>query len=66
MEVFETEFEHNNVDAVVVLTSTLNQGANDESWGVKNFRIGLTTCPEGCSICNLDTLKTCATWKLAE
>ena len=64
MEIIDITFDHSNVDATIVIASTLDQVANDESWGVKNFRIGLSLCPKECDICSANTLTTCKNWKL--
>jgi hypothetical protein len=29
----------------VIMTSTINQAASDESWGFKDFEVFLTSCP---------------------
>lgn len=46
------------------MTSTLNEHANNESWGVKNFRIEIKECPKGCIICGKNSLDTCSKWKI--
>jgi proprotein convertase subtilisin/kexin type 5 len=42
------------------MTTTLNQEAADESWGIRDFFIFVEKCPAGCTICNEKTLKTCS------
>jgi len=46
----EVEFAHSNGDLAVEFSSTLNQVAADESWGVRDFQVYLEKCEEGCEI----------------
>ena len=64
MEIVDVTFDHTNIEASIVITTTLDEVAPNESWGVKNFRIGLTLCPKGCDICSANTLASCSNWKL--
>lgn len=44
---------------MVKVYTTLNQGANDESWGVRQLNIFLALCPENCSTCTAASPTAC-------
>lgn len=41
------------------MTTTLNQAAGDESWGIREFELFVSPCPEKCKLCTKETLETC-------
>lgn len=45
-------FAHNNPNIQILLTSTLNQVAADESWGIRDFYLFVEKCPNGCLFCS--------------
>ncbi|CAK67614.1 unnamed protein product (macronuclear) [Paramecium tetraurelia] len=46
----------------VIMTSTLNQLAYDESWGFQNFIIEILECPQDCIFCT-DLTSSCYFWR---
>lgn len=44
-------FKHSAPTAVVGFSSTLDQAADDESWGIRDFQFFAYKCPEGCDAC---------------
>ncbi|CAK58841.1 unnamed protein product (macronuclear) [Paramecium tetraurelia] len=43
--------QHSGPTAIVVVTSVLNEGRDNESWGMRDFIISVERCPDGCQIC---------------
>jgi hypothetical protein len=46
------------------MTSTLEENADNESWGIRDFMISFSPCPEGCSVCTEATLTSCTLWTI--
>lgn len=45
------EVDHTKSDMLVEFKTTLNQGAQDESWGVRDFYLHVAYCSENCKEC---------------
>lgn len=54
---------HNSPSITLIMTSSLNQDAADESWGIRDFSITMKSCPDGCVVCNNNNQNECAIWK---
>ncbi|CAD8195626.1 unnamed protein product [Paramecium octaurelia] len=56
---------HSGPTAIVVITSNLNEGGDNESWGMRDFIISVERCPDGCQIClETDTVVKCQIWQI--
>lgn len=44
---------------MIVLTSSLLDGTNSVSWGIRDFYLYAEPCPEGCVACTAGTLGSC-------
>jgi Uma2 family endonuclease len=53
---------HNSPSLTIIMMSSLNQDASDESWGIRDFSISIKPCPDGCVICNNNEQSECAIW----
>lgn len=60
IEQIDATFPHNNPNMQILMTTTLNQAAADESWGIRDFYVFVEKCPAGCTICNQKTLDICS------
>ncbi|CAD8083149.1 unnamed protein product [Paramecium primaurelia] len=59
----EIEFDHTGLTSFIQLTSNLNDSADDESWGFRNFRIYIFECPPQCYVCSkVDQQLQCEKW----
>jgi hypothetical protein len=47
----ETEVQHTG-PALVRITSNLNEAADNESWGVRDFFIYVAKCADNCAACS--------------
>lgn len=59
--------KHNAPTVVVAITSTLNEAAGNESWGIRDFTLDLKECPDSCKVCDWGTRNSpevCDNWKL--
>lgn len=59
--------KHNAPTVVVAITSTLNEKATNESWGIRDFTLDIKECPDSCKVCEWSTRKSpevCDNWKL--
>jgi hypothetical protein len=54
---------HNSPSALFILTSTLNEGADNEAWGFRDFHLSYLPCPGDCGICSEPDPRTCSFWK---
>lgn len=57
---------HNKPSVSIMMTSTLNQDANDESWGFRDFTLTMRACPAGCVVCDNDNSSECLIWQNQE
>lgn len=65
MELVQSAFVHNFPTITVIMTSSLNEAADNESWGFREFQIALEGCPDGCSLCTAgQAAGQCSVWKL--
>jgi hypothetical protein len=55
----DVSFPHSDDTAMVKVYTTLNQAANDESWGVRQLNIFLALCPDNCSTCTAKSPTAC-------
>ncbi|CAK64683.1 unnamed protein product (macronuclear) [Paramecium tetraurelia] len=56
--------KHTGPTAVVVITSNLNEAADNESWAFRDFVIAVEKCPNGCSACQVDEkAESCSFWQ---
>jgi hypothetical protein len=58
--------KHNAPTLLVVLTSTLNEAADNESWGISDFQVYIEACPSGCLVCSGDDPALCSKWSAIE
>ncbi|CAD8187217.1 unnamed protein product [Paramecium octaurelia] len=58
---YEVQMIHTNKFIFIIITSTLDQAANNESWGISDFKIEIMQCPKGCNYC-FDDLNQCDYW----
>jgi len=47
----EAEGTHSSEELNIKITSTLNEDANNESWGVRDFFIYYSACAKSCHEC---------------
>jgi hypothetical protein len=52
MDYIDVTFPHNSPNLQILITTTLNQDASDESWGIRDFFVFIEKCPAGCTLCN--------------
>ncbi|CAD8114389.1 unnamed protein product [Paramecium sonneborni] len=58
------KIKHSGSTAVIVVTSNIDEGPENESWGIRDFILSVEMCPEGCLICQLnDSIIDCYVWK---
>ncbi|CAK92089.1 unnamed protein product (macronuclear) [Paramecium tetraurelia] len=58
---------HNFQSLFILMTSNLDQQPNDESWGIRNFKLYIYPCPSGCQICvSTDLREDCIIWNNIE
>lgn len=55
--------EHNAATLLIVMQTTLNQHANDESWGITDFVVSIEECPLGCVTCTSSNPESCQLWR---
>jgi hypothetical protein len=49
-------------NVVIAMTSTLDENADNESWGIRDFELDITACPDACKTCTKDTVTSCPNW----
>ncbi|CAD8213349.1 unnamed protein product [Paramecium pentaurelia] len=59
--IFDIQMIHSSKNIFIIITSNLNQGAENESWGINNFKIEILKCPKGCVYCQ-DDIMLCDFW----
>lgn len=47
----EVDVAHSKPDALVEITSNLNEAADNESWGVRDFFVYFASCAKDCGEC---------------
>ena len=52
VDVIDVTFDHNQPTLIIIMSSTLNEKADNESWGIRDFELSIVKCPAGCSVCN--------------
>ncbi|CAD8095617.1 unnamed protein product [Paramecium sonneborni] len=58
---------HNFQSLFILMTSNLDQGPTNESWGIRNFKLYIFPCPSGCLTCiSSDSREDCIFWNLIE
>lgn len=58
------EVNHSGTSAVIVMTSNLNEKADNESWAFRDFVLSVEGCPAGCAACAKgDTEAACQVWQ---
>jgi hypothetical protein len=57
---------HNSPNVNIVLTSTLDEEAPNESWGFREFTLSYMACPGECAVCNDDDADKCFMWEKME
>ncbi|CAD8089306.1 unnamed protein product [Paramecium primaurelia] len=58
---------HNYQSLFILMTSDLDQGSTNESWGIRNFKLYIYPCPSGCQTCvSTDSREDCIYWKIIE
>lgn len=45
------EVSHSGTSAIIVMTSNLNEKAENESWAFRDFVLSVEGCPAGCAAC---------------
>ncbi|CAD8125609.1 unnamed protein product [Paramecium sonneborni] len=55
-------FEHKQPTLSIIMTTTLNEGVANESWGFRDFKVEYISCSPGCVICNDDTPDECLSY----
>lgn len=45
-----------------MVQTSLNEAANNESWGINDFRVLVVPCPAGCVVCNGPWPQQCSVW----
>ncbi|CAD8128067.1 unnamed protein product [Paramecium sonneborni] len=61
-ENLEFVFEHKQPTLSIIMTSTLNEAINNESWGFRDFKVEYIKCSPGCIMCNDDTPDECLSY----
>jgi hypothetical protein len=61
---YDVEFlvPHNSPLVNIIMTSTLDQDANDESWGFREFFVSYLDCPSKCGVCHSPSVNECFFW----
>lgn len=61
----EGTVEHNSPTLTLLLTSSVNELADNESWGIREFQITAQECPKDCKLCSKgDEAAQCKIWNL--
>ena len=55
----EAEGGHSDEELNIQISSTLNEDAKNESWGVRDFFLFYTSCAKACAECSGPTEKDC-------
>lgn len=55
--------DHYMPTLIITMTTSLNENADNESWGIRDFQLLITPCPSGCKICSADIQKGCQAWE---
>ncbi|CAD8098325.1 unnamed protein product [Paramecium primaurelia] len=58
---FQIQMIHSSKFIFIIITSNLDQNAQNESWGINDFKIEILKCPKGCMYCQDDILP-CDFW----
>ncbi|CAD8190167.1 unnamed protein product [Paramecium pentaurelia] len=53
---FQIQMIHSSKFIFIIITSNLDQNAQNESWGINDFKIEILKCPNGCMYCQDDIL----------
>lgn len=57
-------FPHSASNLIITITTNLNERSDNESWGFREFQLGVTKCPEGCLTCTKGQVAAqCNIWK---
>lgn len=48
------------------MQTNINEGAENESWGISDLKVYVAKCPLGCLVCNSNSLKACSLWSVAD
>lgn len=60
----DIKIAHTNPTLVIVLTSSLDEHADNESFGFKNFQLLIDRCPENCDACANSNQQACLIWNM--
>ncbi|CAD8123956.1 unnamed protein product [Paramecium sonneborni] len=63
-KIFDIEFEivHNSPTLTIILSSNQQGQADIQSWGFRQVKIQLLSCPSQCGICHNDNVQECQNW----
>lgn len=53
---------HKMTNLVITMTTNLDEAANNESWGIRDFQIFVYTCAANCVICDSSSPDGCSVW----
>lgn len=59
-------FEHRSENLVILMTSNLDENADNESWGIRDFQLYVMECTSKCAVCSGNKQDECLDWRLYE
>ncbi|CAK70475.1 unnamed protein product (macronuclear) [Paramecium tetraurelia] len=62
---FRATFSHSSPTAVILVTTTMTQPADQQFWGIRDIIIYVDKCPDGCLLCKATDLTVqCLGWQV--
>ncbi|CAD8148344.1 unnamed protein product [Paramecium octaurelia] len=56
------QMNHSSETLMIIITTNLNEAADTESWGIRDFKLELVKCPSGCQYCSDGDYNNCNYW----
>ncbi|CAK93030.1 unnamed protein product (macronuclear) [Paramecium tetraurelia] len=56
------QMNHNSEFLMIIMTSSLNEAVDTESWGFRDFKLQVVKCPSGCLFCSDNDYYHCYLW----